>query len=229
MAAGFRAISAIAPSRVRPASSRQALRQHVVSGARTWSGHHVNRRWPQFQSDLRTRPVRTAGDDDPLDGFRSRGACSRRPPDRAAATPTFRAIRSCTRAAHPRMAIGSRSAISASATSTIFRCLRCVAWGDHLYVGTLNHDGFQLWRSTCEGEPPYRWERILDQRRLARHAEPVRHEPVSVQGRAVHRHAAFRAAASTTPTKSARRASELIRLQRGSVLGSDRRRAARYA
>ncbi|HJU25730.1 MAG TPA: hypothetical protein VJ722_03545 [Rhodanobacteraceae bacterium] len=37
----------------------------------------------------------------------------------------------------------------------------CAAWGDHLYVSTLNHSGFQLWRSTCEGEPPYRWERVL--------------------------------------------------------------------
>jgi hypothetical protein len=37
------------------------------------------------------------------------------------------------------------------------------AWGDHLYVGTLNHGGFQLWRSTCEGEAPYRWERVMEQ------------------------------------------------------------------
>ena len=37
------------------------------------------------------------------------------------------------------------------------------AWGDHLYVGTLNHSGFQLWRSTCEGEAPYKWERVLEQ------------------------------------------------------------------
>ena len=37
------------------------------------------------------------------------------------------------------------------------------AWGDHLYVGTLNHSGFQLWRSTCEGEAPYQWERVLEQ------------------------------------------------------------------
>lgn len=37
------------------------------------------------------------------------------------------------------------------------------AWGDHLYVGTLNMSGFQLWRSTCEGEAPYTWERVLEQ------------------------------------------------------------------
>jgi|SRR5580658_1102853 hypothetical protein len=35
------------------------------------------------------------------------------------------------------------------------------AFGDHLYVGTLNHNGFQVWRSTCEGRQPYTWEMIL--------------------------------------------------------------------
>lgn len=35
------------------------------------------------------------------------------------------------------------------------------AWGDWLYAGTLNHSGFQLWRSRCEGEPPYEWEQVL--------------------------------------------------------------------
>ena len=37
------------------------------------------------------------------------------------------------------------------------------AWGDHLYAGTPNHNGFQLWRSRCEGEAPYAWERVLQQ------------------------------------------------------------------
>jgi len=36
------------------------------------------------------------------------------------------------------------------------------AWGDHLYAGTLNVEGFQLWRSTCEGKPPYEWELLLE-------------------------------------------------------------------
>jgi hypothetical protein len=36
------------------------------------------------------------------------------------------------------------------------------AWGDHLYAGTLNHGGFQLWRSRCEGEPPYTWEKVME-------------------------------------------------------------------
>ncbi len=35
-------------------------------------------------------------------------------------------------------------------------------WGDWLYAGTLNHSGFQLWRSRCEGEPPYEWEKVLE-------------------------------------------------------------------
>jgi hypothetical protein len=34
-------------------------------------------------------------------------------------------------------------------------------FGDHLYVGTLNNNGFQLWRSTCEGKRPYQWELVL--------------------------------------------------------------------
>ncbi len=35
-------------------------------------------------------------------------------------------------------------------------------FGDHLYVGTFNLEGFQVWRSDCEGEPPYRWEKIVE-------------------------------------------------------------------
>jgi hypothetical protein len=30
-----------------------------------------------------------------------------------------------------------------------------------LYAGTLNHRGFQVWRTAAEGNPPYRWERVL--------------------------------------------------------------------
>ena len=36
------------------------------------------------------------------------------------------------------------------------------AWGDYLYAGTLNLEGFQLWRSKCEGEPPYEWEKVME-------------------------------------------------------------------
>lgn len=38
----------------------------------------------------------------------------------------------------------------------------CVC-GDYLYVGTLNvRHGFQLWRTTADGPPPHRWEKVLD-------------------------------------------------------------------
>ncbi|MFH1158197.1 MAG: hypothetical protein V1721_04860 [Pseudomonadota bacterium] len=36
------------------------------------------------------------------------------------------------------------------------------AFGDHFYVGTLNLKGYQIWRSTMEGEKPYRWEKVLE-------------------------------------------------------------------
>ena len=34
--------------------------------------------------------------------------------------------------------------------------------GDHLYVGTFNLEGFQVWRTTTEGVSPYKWERIIE-------------------------------------------------------------------
>lgn len=34
--------------------------------------------------------------------------------------------------------------------------------GDHLYVGTLNLEGFQIWRTTAEGPPPYTWEKVIE-------------------------------------------------------------------
>lgn len=33
--------------------------------------------------------------------------------------------------------------------------------GDHLYAGTGGINGFQIWRTTAEGKPPYRWECLL--------------------------------------------------------------------
>ena len=33
--------------------------------------------------------------------------------------------------------------------------------GDHLYAGTFNLDGYQVWRSNLEGSPPYTWECML--------------------------------------------------------------------
>ncbi len=35
-------------------------------------------------------------------------------------------------------------------------------FGDHLYVGTFNLEGYQVWRSTMEGERPYAWEKIIE-------------------------------------------------------------------
>lgn len=34
---------------------------------------------------------------------------------------------------------------------------------DHLYAGTFNCTGFELWKSRCEGDPPYRWRRVIEQ------------------------------------------------------------------
>ena len=31
-----------------------------------------------------------------------------------------------------------------------------------LYAGTVNHSGFQIWRTLAEGKPPYHWEKIID-------------------------------------------------------------------
>ncbi len=37
------------------------------------------------------------------------------------------------------------------------------AFGEHLYVGTLNLAGYQIWRSKVEGAKPYQWEKVIDQ------------------------------------------------------------------
>ena len=36
------------------------------------------------------------------------------------------------------------------------------AFGDHLYAGTFNLEGYQIWRTMAEGEVPYRWEKIIE-------------------------------------------------------------------
>lgn len=36
------------------------------------------------------------------------------------------------------------------------------SFGEHLYVGTLNLSGYQVWRSTLEGDKPYVWEKVID-------------------------------------------------------------------
>lgn len=33
--------------------------------------------------------------------------------------------------------------------------------GEHLYAGTINNKGFQLWRTRAEGTPPYAWEPVI--------------------------------------------------------------------
>ncbi|HEY9878334.1 MAG TPA: hypothetical protein V6D29_07750 [Leptolyngbyaceae cyanobacterium] len=35
------------------------------------------------------------------------------------------------------------------------------AFGDYLYVGTGGMNGFQVWRTKAEGDPPYTWEKVL--------------------------------------------------------------------
>ena len=34
---------------------------------------------------------------------------------------------------------------------------------DQLYAGTFNCTGFQVWRSDCLGQPPYKWVKVIDQ------------------------------------------------------------------
>jgi hypothetical protein len=46
-----------------------------------------------------------------------------------------------------------------SGNKTIFEI---ASFGDHLYAGTLNLEGYQVWRSTAEGDLPYKWERVIE-------------------------------------------------------------------
>ena len=39
--------------------------------------------------------------------------------------------------------------------------LEMAAFGDYLYAGTINYEGYQVWRTRAEGNPPYRWERVV--------------------------------------------------------------------
>jgi hypothetical protein len=34
--------------------------------------------------------------------------------------------------------------------------------GNRLYAGTFNLSGFQVWASECRGNPPYRWQKLVD-------------------------------------------------------------------
>ncbi|MBD2183260.1 hypothetical protein H6S82_19915 [Planktothrix sp. FACHB-1355] len=33
---------------------------------------------------------------------------------------------------------------------------------DRIYAGTFNCEGFQIWSSNCEGNPPYKWTKVID-------------------------------------------------------------------
>ena len=35
-------------------------------------------------------------------------------------------------------------------------------FNDQLYAGTFNLDGYEVWRSDCEGTPPYKWVKVID-------------------------------------------------------------------
>jgi hypothetical protein len=37
-----------------------------------------------------------------------------------------------------------------------------IGFGDHLYAGTFNLEGYQVWRTEAEGSAPYRWEKIIE-------------------------------------------------------------------
>ncbi|MGL5083579.1 MAG: hypothetical protein ACRC8A_19020 [Microcoleaceae cyanobacterium] len=43
--------------------------------------------------------------------------------------------------------------------STVFEMK---GFGDYLYAGTFNIQGFQIWRTRAEGSLPYHWERVMD-------------------------------------------------------------------
>jgi hypothetical protein len=36
-----------------------------------------------------------------------------------------------------------------------------IGFGDYLYAGTINNNGFQLWRTLAEGKPPYHWTNVI--------------------------------------------------------------------
>jgi hypothetical protein len=55
-----------------------------------------------------------------------------------------------------------RSATTASVIRDNKTIFEMEGFGDHLYVGTLNLEGYQIWRSTCDGEPPYVFEKVID-------------------------------------------------------------------
>jgi hypothetical protein len=39
--------------------------------------------------------------------------------------------------------------------------IACAASEEHLYAGTYNLEGYQVWMSDCSGDPPFRWKKLL--------------------------------------------------------------------
>ena len=44
----------------------------------------------------------------------------------------------------------------------VVTCYELAVVGDYLYAGTGGSEGFQIWRTTAEGRPPFRWEKMLE-------------------------------------------------------------------
>jgi len=40
--------------------------------------------------------------------------------------------------------------------------IACAASEDHLYAGTYNLEGYQVWMSDCSGDPPFRWKKLIE-------------------------------------------------------------------
>ena len=120
--------------------------------ARTWSRptHPPLGGWSPLRTDLRTRPRGL-----PVTTIRTitqfKGRLFTTPAGSRGGNPNIRRTRWCTRAATRRMAAGSRSAtrFRRPNNKTIFEM---VGFGDHLYVGTFNLAGYQVWRSTVRAK-----------------------------------------------------------------------------
>jgi SAM-dependent methyltransferase len=45
-----------------------------------------------------------------------------------------------------------------------FTLFHMAVFNDHLYAGTLNiNEGYEVWKTDAEGQPPYKWKRVLTQ------------------------------------------------------------------
>ena len=85
-------------------------------------------------------------------------------------------------------------------------------FGDHLYVGTFNLEGYQIWRSTLRRRAALRLREDHRQGRVPRPAEPVRAQHGGRSRARSTSAAASRAAASTRQNKIGPAPPELIRI-----------------